>query len=119
MTMKELEKDFFEFLDTRKQEVLSEAAALVKDDRKDESNILKAKANIYDIFKALWTASKNTTSDMDGFKAAFLNKAAAIPSAWEVSLAKAKEHNDTFKVLIEEAKLSAVAEIKGKFAEMF
>ena len=117
--MKELEKEFFEFLDSRKQEVLSEAAALVKDDRKDESNILQAKANIYDIFKALWTASKNTTSDLDGFKAAFLNKAAAIPSAGEGSLAKAKEHNDTFQVLIEEAQLSAVAAIKGKFAEMF
>lgn len=30
--MNNLEKEFFEFLDTRKQEVLSEAAALVKDD---------------------------------------------------------------------------------------
>ena len=49
----ELEKEYFEFLDTRKQQTMTEVLDLIKDDRKDESNVLKAKANIYDIFKAL------------------------------------------------------------------
>ena len=93
----ELEKEYFEFLDTRKQQTMTEVLDLIKDDRKDESNVLKAKANIYDIFKALWNA---------------------IPSAWETSLQKAREHNDTFKILIEEAKLEAASDVKEKFMEM-
>lgn len=77
----ELEKEYFEFLDTRKQQTMTEVLDLIKDDRKDESNVLKAKANIYDIFKDLWNAAKNTSTDMESFKEAFLNKASAIPSA--------------------------------------
>ncbi len=119
----ELEKEYFEFLDTRKQQTMSEVLDLIKDDRKDESNVLKAKANIYDIFKALWNAAKNTSTDMESFKEVFLNKASAIPSAWEASLQKAslqkaREHNDTFKILIEEAKLAAASEAKEKFMGM-
>ena len=114
----ELEKEYFEFLDTRKQQAMTEVLDLIKDDRKDESNVLKAKANIYDIFKALWSAAKNTSTDMESFKEAFLNKASAIPSAWETSLQKAREHNDTFKILIEEAKLEAASDAKEKFMEM-
>ena len=114
----ELEKEYFEFLDTRKQQTMTEVLDLIKDDRKDESNVLKAKANIYDIFKALWNAAKNTSTDMESFKEAFLNKASAIPSAQETSLQKAREHNDTFKILIEEAKLEATSDAKEKFMEM-
>ena len=114
----ELEKEYFEFLDTRKQQTMSEVLDLIKDDRKDESNVLKAKANIYDIFKVLWNAAKNTSTDMESFKEVFLNKASAIPSAWEASLQKAREHNDTFKILIEEAKLAAASEAKEKFMGM-
>ena len=35
--MNELEKEFFAFLDTRKQQTLEEASALASDSRKDES----------------------------------------------------------------------------------
>ena len=50
ITMKELKNEFFAFLENARQNALEEAETLTKDDRKDEGNILKAKANIYDIF---------------------------------------------------------------------
>lgn len=92
---------------------------LAEDDRKDESNLLKAKANIYDIFKAIWIAAEKTTSDKKTFKEEFLKKATQIPSAWQKSLEAAKQHNDTGKIVVEEIKLSAVCEIKEKFSCLF
>ncbi len=40
-------------------------------------------------------------------------------SFWEKSLEIAKQHNDTSKIMIEEAKLAAVEEIKLKFDKLF
>lgn len=117
--MSEMEKEFFEFLDMKRQETLSESMKLEKDDRKDESNILKAKANIYEIYKSLWNAAKNISAEQEGFVEAYHHKTATIPAVWKASLEKAKDNNDTYKILIEEAKLSAVAEINEKFARMF
>lgn len=117
--MKELKNEFFAFLENARQNALEEAETLTKDDRKDEGNILKAKANIYDIFKAIWNAADGMADDKESFCEAFRKKAEMIPSAWVTSLEKAKEHNDTHKILIEEAKLSAVSEIKDKFNSLF
>ena len=43
---------FYEWLGERKEQVLSEAKVLSADGRIDESNSLKARANIYDICRA-------------------------------------------------------------------
>lgn len=117
--MNELKNTFFAFLDKRKEEITKESELLAKDYRKDESNLLKAKANIYDIFKAIWDAAEKTTADKEAFKEEFLKKAALIPSAWEKSLELAKQHNDTAKIVMEETKLSAVSEIKESFLSLF
>lgn len=117
--MKELKNTFFAFLDTRKEETTKESELLAKDDRKDESNLLKAKANIYDIFKSIWNAAEKTTTDQETFKGEFLKKATQIPSAWEKSLELAKQHNDIGKIVMEETKLSAVYEIKERFLSLF
>lgn len=116
--MENLKNEFFAFLDERRNQTMSEAADLAGDDRKDESNVLKAKANIYDIFKAIWEAAEKLAENQDSFKTAFLEKASIIPAAWEKSLEVAKQHNDTSKIMIEEAKLAAVEEIKGKFEQL-
>lgn len=113
--MEELRKKYIDFLDKRKADTLQDAETLLKEERKDESNILKAKANIYDIFKAIWDAAEKASTDAESFQAAFLQKAESIPAAWEKSLEIAKQHNDVAKIMIEEAKLSAVKEIKDEF----
>lgn len=117
--MNQKEQEFFTFLDTRKQEVLEESKTLAGDHRKDESNVLKAKANIYDIFKAIWGAAKSMSGDDCEFKEVFDKKAAMIPAQWEASLVRARENNDVAKIMIEEAKLAAVAEVRQKVASLF
>ena len=116
--MSEKINEFYAFLEDRKARVLAEVKSLAAEDRTDESNILKAKSNIYDICKAVFGVATKGASE-DTIKDEFLSKFTNITSQWEASLAKAKEHDDTHKVLIEEAKFSAVSEIKEKLEELF
>ncbi|MBO4213777.1 MAG: hypothetical protein IKX99_00235 [Lachnospiraceae bacterium] len=99
-----------EFLEKRKQEVLAQSAALAADERKDESNVLKAKANVYDICKAFYNAAGPDES---------LQKFAGIAKSWEASLTQAKQYDEDYKALVEEAKLEAVEEIRKQFPELF
>ncbi|MCR4695855.1 MAG: hypothetical protein K5654_00930 [Lachnospiraceae bacterium] len=116
--MNEKEKALFEFLEEKKSLVLAEVKDLASQDRMDESNILKAKSNIYDICKAVFgAASKQSTEDT--VKAAFLSTFGNITGQWQNSLEQAKAHDDSHKILIEEAKFSAVTEILEKIDELF
>ena len=116
--MNEKEKAFFDFLDEKKAQVLSEVKELAAQDRMDESNVLKAKSNIYDICKAVFSASaKKSTADT--VKDAFLSTFGNITGQWEKSLEQAKAHDDSYKILVEEAKFSAVSEILEKLEELF
>ncbi|MBP5460980.1 MAG: hypothetical protein J6Y20_02510 [Lachnospiraceae bacterium] len=107
-------EEFYEFLENRKQTVQAEIQTLSADGRTDEANILKAKYNVYDIGKAVFGATEKQAGDAvaTAFPAAFTK----ISSSWQVSLDQAKAHDDNRKILIEEAKLSAVSEITAKFA---
>jgi len=109
---------FFDFLDNRKETVENEVKALAADGRKDESNMLKAKANIYDICKAVYNATLKKDGE-DAIATAFPPAFDKITSTWRTSLSTAKEHNDEHKVMIEENKLAAVSEILVKFEEIF
>ena len=116
--MNEKEKELFDFLDEKKAQVLSQVKELASQDRIDESNILKAKSNIYDICKAVFgAASKKSTSET--VKNAFLSTFGNITGQWKKTLEQAKAHNDSHKVLIEEAKFSAVSEILEKIEDLF
>ena len=110
------EKEFFTFLDNSKQTVLDEIKSLESDGRKDEANILKAKSNVYDICKSTYgaLAKKAPAEVLTAFPEVF----GRITCPWKASLEAAKAHSDDRKILIEEAKLSAVSEITAKFAEL-
>ena len=116
--MNEKEKLFYEFLEERKSQVQAEVNELAAHDRTDESNILKAKFNIYDIAKAVLGASSKSSSE-DKLKEAFLKTFGNISGQWERSLKQAKDHDDSYKILVEEAKISAVSEIIDKINELF
>ncbi len=116
--MSEKGQEFFKYLDDRKAAVLSEVKSLAAEDRTDESNILKAKANIYDISKAVFGVAEKAVSE-EQLRDEFLKKFGNITGQWEKAYEQAKTHDDSYKILVEEAKLSAVSEIKEKAAELF
>ena len=107
---------FYSFLEERKASVLSEITRLAQEGRTDESNVLKAKFNVYDISKAVYNATR--AQSKDGAGNAFETTFDKITSPWKSSLEQAKAHGDAHKVLIEEAKFEAVQEINAKFAEI-
>ncbi len=108
--------DLYTFFDERKQAVTADIQALAAEGRTDEANILKAKFNVYDIAGAVFGAmDKQAPASVEtAFPAAF----SRITSGWKSSLKQARLHGDDRKVLIEEAKLSAVSEINAKFTEL-
>lgn len=116
--MNEKAKELYNFLDEKKAQVLAQVKDLSSQDRTDESNVLKAKSNIYDICKAVFGAAAKCSTD-DTVKTAFLSTFGNITGQWQKSLEQAKAHNDSYKILIEEAKLSAVSEILIKVEDLF
>ena len=116
--MNEKSMIFIDYLDERKQVVLDEISALQADGRIDESNILKAKSNIYDVIKSIFGALSKA-SDNPSFKDVFNTSFDKITTPWKESLEKAKKFDDSRKTMIEEAKLSAASEIIDKFNELF
>lgn len=108
------------FLEESKKETRQQIEELVQDGREDEARFLRASFNIYDVFGALFEASvKKANGDTAVLRKEFLRLAETVPSNWKKSLEVAKQHDDTPKILMEEAKLSTAAKIVTKFEELF
>ncbi|MGN0427005.1 MAG: hypothetical protein ACI4F0_04300 [Agathobacter sp.] len=118
--MEKFVEEFHSFLANCKETVAKQVEELVSDDRADEARPLRAKANIYDVFCTLFdVAYKQSQGDCQVCREKFLKQAENIPANWKKSLEEAKAHEDMEKVLIEEAKLSAVTEIVEHFEMMY
>ena len=93
---------------------------LIADSRKDEANMMKVKANIYDIFKSMFQLSvKNKPRDPAGISEAFLKKLDSIPQNWMKSYDLARRNQDAVKILVEETKLDTVKEIRNVFMKIW
>lgn len=89
---------------------------LLTDERMDEANFEKVKANVYDIFRTIFSvAVKNSKGDFEAIKRFFILKIEQIPSNWVIAYNTAKQHDDTVKMQIEQIKLDTVSEIKQMF----
>lgn len=118
--MEKFVEEFHLFLGTRKKAVEKQVEELVSDERADEARPLRAKANIYDVFGTLFdVAYKQSQGDLSACREKFIKQAETVPANWKKSLEEAKAHEDMEKVLIEEAKLSAVTEIVECFEMMY
>ena len=89
---------------------------LIAQDRKDEANLMKIKANIYGICKTFYEVVSKTNSG-EALKEEYLKKLSILPQSWKASYEKAREHQDVEKVVIEEIKLETLEEVKTKFQE--
>ena len=85
---------------------------LLADDRTDEANFEKVKANIY-------AGIKSCKDDSEAVKRFFMLKIQQIPTSWTEAYNKAKQHNDGVKMRIEQIKLDTAGEIRETFAEIW
>lgn len=94
--------------------------SLIADDRKDEADFTKVKANIYDIFRTILSvAVKNSKGDDEAVKLFFTTKIEQIPANWLASYDEAKWHNDAVKMQIESIKLETANEIREMFEKIW
>ncbi len=92
---------------------------LLADDRKDEANFEKVKANVYDIFRTIFSVALKNNKDSDAVRCFFEQKTDQIPSNWVIAYEKAKQHHDDEKMHLEQLKLDTVAKIKEDFIKIW
>lgn len=90
------------------------------DDRMDEGNMEKIRANVYEIFKTIFSVAEKTCGEDNlAIKHFFLQKAEQIPVNWETACEKAREHGDVEKMHIESIKIDTIREIKDMFLQIW
>ena len=93
---------------------------LLADERIDEADFEKIRANVYDIFRTILSVTvKTANNDPDKLKQTFALKTEQIPSNWIIAYEKAKQHDDTVKMRIEQIKLDTIREIKETFTQIW
>lgn len=97
--------EFLTWCDQRTGECMAQQQSLSADGRGDEARFMQIRANVYGIFRSVYTALKGDLS-------AVQVRLTAIPASWEASLRQAQEHGDIEKVHIEQIKLETVQTIR-------
>ncbi|MBD5483552.1 MAG: hypothetical protein HDR15_13695 [Lachnospiraceae bacterium] len=111
--MNEQQQKFESYLDAQIAACKQRSKLLAGDERRDEGNDEKIRANIYEIFKTILSVAERVCGEDDlEKKRFFLQKAEQIPTSWVTSYEKAKQHGDVEKMHIESIKLDTVREIK-------
>ena len=111
--MNEQQRKFESYLDEQIAACRQRSKLLAEDDRMDEGNEEKVRANIYEIFKTILSVAEKVCGKDDfAKKRFFLQKAEQIPASWMTSYEKAEQHGDIEKMHIESIKLDTIREIK-------
>ena len=112
--MKEQRQKFESYLDEQIAACRQRGKLLAADDRQDEGNFEKVRANVYEIFKTILSVSERLCGkDESAKRDFFLQKIEQIPASWTASYEKAKQNGDVAKMHIESIKLDTIQEIKG------
>lgn len=107
---------FIQYLESEKEACLMKSNVLIKDNCRNEADMMKIRANIFDIITTVSrTAEKRFPQNSISF---MKEKIESIPKGWKESLSVAEKHGDHAKVMIEQLKLQAIAEINEKFSNI-
>lgn len=111
--MNEKQQIFQSYLDEHITACIQRSEQLAGDDRRDEGNFEKIRANVYEIFKTILSVAERVCGKDDlAKKRFFLQKAEQIPADWRSSYEKARQNGDIEKMHIENIKLETIREIK-------
>ena len=111
--MNEQQRKFESYLAEQIAACRQRSKLLAEDDRMDEGNFEKVRANVYEIFKTILSVAERVCGkDGSAKRVFFLQKAEQIPTSWAASYEKAKQNGDVEKMHIESIKLDTIQEIK-------
>lgn len=115
-----MEQKFELYLDEQIAACRQRSRQFTADNRMDEGNFEKVRANVYEIFKTILSVAERTCGeDALAKKQFFLQKAKQIPISWRASYEKAQQHGDTKKMHIERIKLDTIHEIKDMYMQIW
>ncbi len=109
-------KDFINFLDEKIAAFKKEAAFLEENFQSDEGVFAKIKCNVYEICRTVYFAFEKA-KPAELFCESYCNKLAEFEESWKSSKELAEKFGDVKKTAAEEAKLSALLDIKQHFDE--
>lgn len=96
------------------------ADSLIADARADEAVFEKVRANIYDIFRTVFSAAvRSKEGDMQAVREFFLAKLEEIPANWSSSYDAAVLHHDEVRMNTETIKLETARAIKKNFLQIW
>lgn len=108
-----MEQNILDFFEQKIAACGLEGKRLQEEDRGDEANFEKIKANVYDIFKTVFLAArKQCGDDQSKTREFFLKKLEQIPSGWAAAYEEARQHEDAGAMHIESVKLEVVRDIR-------
>jgi hypothetical protein len=105
---------FIEYIDQAVERLQREEKMLAATDRKDESNLVKIRINVYGICKSIYRVFAQSKLG-DSLKSAYLDKLDSLAVGWQESKNKAQEFNAVDKMIIEDIKLQTLANVRLEF----
>lgn len=108
--------EYFKYLQEKNSALKKQAEEYKETDRLDEANLLKVRANIYEV---CGTVCKVHLSRPGNGAEACRAQLAKFRSIWGAERDRAAAHGDTVKTVIEDIKLEALKDITEKFEEVF
>ncbi|HPU63512.1 MAG TPA: hypothetical protein PK304_05100 [Mobilitalea sp.] len=123
--MNKVKEKYVSFLDEMIERYKRTFEAYNAEGRKDEAELERIKANLYELFKALFITDTRQLEgkDLSGYKdinlfADYLLRFDTIPANWKRFLEQARENGDVVRQTVEETKLEIVMELKDKLISM-
>lgn len=118
--MEERRKRLAAYFDDQTARCAQRRQALLADDRGDEANFEKIRANVFDIFRTVLDVSCRACGDDPAAVGRFfLARVEQIPANWRDSYAAAEQHGDAAKMHVERVKLDAAEEIGAAFRRIW
>ena len=107
---------FMAYMDELDREFVRQEQVHLEEHCKDEANFAKIKSNVCGICRTLYqVACKKTTEEEK--RSEYLRLTGKLMTEWENSYTRAKEHDDVKKLVVEEAKLSVIRDIRNRFEQ--
>ncbi len=111
-------KRFIEYIDHSVEELQQEEKMLAATDRKDESNLVKIRINVYGICKSVYQVFAQTKAE-EMLKNTYLEKLDSLAIGWQEARDKAQEFQVVDKAVIEDIKLQTLAEVRLEFLKFW
>ena len=114
------QRKFENYLDEQIAVCKQRSKLLAEDERMDEGNFEKVRANVFEIFKTILSVAENVCGEDNLAKRRFLlQKTEQIPASWTTSYEKARQNGDVKKMHIESIKLDTIREIKEMYMQIW